>query len=763
MVKSKLNKDINYHEYSHLEEEDFNYNTPLFEVQLLRDPQKVVIGLGQLNYHFAKRYSVVYAPIYLFNVDMEFMKQIGVYEMPSNQIKMDESGDLDIHKLAPLLYVFVNTELLRKSRAKGGIIAATPTPTATDIKKKATEVNEIKKSLGKPIASASADASIDADGDSSSDDSDATDADTLFGLDAKQKHLLSGASILPLQTKEQSELERRQYKPNPTADLWIQKYLRNKYFNFIDNEGGSDGFFAVIRDALLTQGRTTTILELRKQMSEEVTDEVFRAYREKFAMYHALIRTETRETKELVNNYNDMKRRISSIHDRAQQQLMIAGAKKLVVDHNLKHDEMKYTKLLAGAYDYMREVRSTEQLKERMMTSIYWPDAWAVDTMERVLNMKFIMFSRDAYEADDIDNVLLCDNGGGGGDQRKCQVFEPTAYILISRGISLTNASSAVGGGGGGGGKHARGRSHSRSRSRSPTHRHIIPDSKSINYTLITYKTHGVLAFSELPYDIKLLVTTKCLENQTCGYSAIPQFKLFQRELGIRVDEIPNESLDDLLEEVHTGATGASGRNGAHLYTTDIVFQFYAKSNPNALPGCGPGEKIPETEKIHFHKLATFENWRRKLSNFWNEPFMLDGHTWQSVEHYYQGSKFKNNNREFYLKFSLDSRSELASDPIIAKAAGSKSGKLKNAQNAHNAVIRPSRITIDPDFFNHGRSEREMENAMVAKFSQNKGLKDLLLATRNAKLVHYQRGARPEVYQNLMRVRHKLRTGANTH
>ena len=761
MVKSKLNKDINYHEYSHLEEEDFNYNTPLFEVQLLRDPQKVVIGLGQLNYHFAKRYSVVYAPIYLFNVDMEFMKQIGVYEMPSNQIKMDESGDLDIHKLAPLLYVFVNTELLRKSRAKGGIIAATAT--ATDIKKKATEVNEIKKSLGKPIASASADASIDADGDSSSDDSDATDADTLFGLDAKQKHLLSGASILPLQTKEQSELERRQYKPNPTADLWIQKYLRNKYFNFIDNEGGSDGFFAVIRDALLTQGRTTTILELRKQMSEEVTDEVFRAYREKFAMYHALIRTETRETKELVNNYNDMKRRISSIHDRAQQQLMIAGAKKLVVEHNLKHDEMKYTKLLAGAYDYMREVRSTEQLKERMMTSIYWPDAWAVDTMERVLNMKFIMFSRDAYEADDIDNVLLCDNGGGGGDQRKCQVFEPTAYILISRGISLTNASSAVGGGGGGGGKHARGRSHSRSRSRSPTHRHIIPDSKSINYTLITYKTHGVLAFSELPYDIKLLVTTKCLENQTCGYSAIPQFKLFQRELGIRVDEIPNESLDDLLEEVHTGATGASGRNGAHLYTTDIVFQFYAKSNPNALPGCGPGEKIPETEKIHFHKLATFENWRRKLSNFWNEPFMLDGHTWQSVEHYYQGSKFKNNNREFYLKFSLDSRSELASDPIIAKAAGSKSGKLKNAQNAHNAVIRPSRITIDPDFFNHGRSEREMENAMVAKFSQNKGLKDLLLATRNAKLVHYQRGARPEVYQNLMRVRHKLRTGANTH
>ena len=751
MVKSKLNTNINYHEYSHLEEEDFNYNTPLFQVQLLRDPQKVIIGLGQLNYHFAKRYNVVYAPIYLFNTEMEFMKQIGVYEMPSTHVKMDESGDLDIHKLVPLLYGFVNTELLRKSRAKKGDFTAANA--AVDPKKRATEVNEIKKSLGKPPQAPPAATNADGDDASSSSDDDGGDEtaeyDATFGLDARQKHLLSGASILPLQTKEQSEMERRQYKPNSATDLWIQKYLRNKYFNFIDNEGASDAFFAVIRDALLTQGRTTTILELRKQLSDEVTDEVFRGYREKFAMYHALTRTQTRETKELVNNYNDLKRRISAIHDRAQQQLMIAGTKKLVIEHNLKHDEMKYTKLLSSQYDYMREVRSTQQLKERMMTSLYWPDAWAIATMERVLNMKFVLFSRDAYEAGDIDNVLQCDNGagnaddggggGGGGidaDIRKRGVFEPTAYILVGKGASLSSATATATGG--------------RARSRSP--RSGIRDSKATTYNLITYKTHGVLAFSELPYDIKLLITTKCLETQSGAFCLIPQFKLFQRELGIRADEIPNESLDDLLEEIHTN--GARGeRNAANLYTPDIVFQFYAKSNPNALPGMGAGERIPETEKIHFHKLATFENWRRKLSNFWNEPFMLDGHTWQSVEHYYQGSKFKNNNREFYLKFSLDSRSELSADPVLAKAAGSKSGKL----NA-TTIIRPSRITIDPDFFNHGRSDREMESAMFAKFSQNQNLKDMLLATRNAKLVQYQRGARPEVYQHMMRVRHKLRT-----
>jgi predicted NAD-dependent protein-ADP-ribosyltransferase YbiA (DUF1768 family) len=756
MVKSKLNSNINYHEYSHLEEEDFNYNTPLFQVQLLRDPQTVVIGIGQLNYHFSKRYNVVYAPIYLFNVDMEFMKQIGVYEMPSGQVKMDESGDLDVKRLSPLLYGFVNNELLRKSRAKSGIIEASVIASnKNDPKKRMAEINEIKKSLGKepvkPASSAESTIVPTNENDVAGDDTDSDNetgtasAPTLFGLDARQKHLLSGASILPLQTKEQSELERKQYKPNPTTDLWIQQYLRNKYFNFIDNEGGSDALFAVIRDALLTQGRSTTILDLRKQLAEEVTDEVFRAYREKFAMYHNLSKTQFRETKELVNNYNDIKRRISAVHDRAQQQLMIANAKKLVIEHNQKHDEMKYTKLLAGNYDYMRDVRSLEQLKERMMTSIYWPDGWAIAVLERILNMKFILFSRDAYDSGDIDHVLQCNNGVSVDESidpaiRKRGVFEPTAYILIGKTGSNPTASYSGGSGGRGIGAGMR----------SPRNRHSLL-SKSATYQLITYKTHGVLSFSELPYDIKLLVTTKCLETQSGAFCLIPQFKLFQRELGIRVDNIPNESLDDLIEEV------SGTRNAANLYTPDIVFQFYSNSNPNVLPGSGAGEKIPETEKIHFHRLATFDNWRRKLSNTWNEPFMLDNHTWQSVEHYYQASKFKNNNREFYLKFSLDSRTQLSSDPILAKAAGSKSGKLN-----HNTIIRPSRISIDPDFFNHGRSEREMENATFAKFSQNKNLKDLLLATRNAKLVHYVRGAPPEIYHHLMRVRHKLRTGSST-
>ena len=741
MVKSKLSSDVNYHEYSHLEEEDFNYNTPLYNVKIIGIT--VIVGVGQLNYKFSKKSNIVYIPIYLFNAEYEFVKQIGVYEMHTDNVKMDHTGDIDINNLKPLLYGFVTRETLHKSLVKvkdnnyktsvissGNNITSNSNSNSNSSKSKEVEMqkalNEIKKSLGKTSTDTVHSESADADADSGSD-SDTTDADMLFGIDAKQKHALSGATILPLQTKDQSELERKQYKFN-SKDIWIQKYMRNKYFSLMENEGGSDSLYAVIRDALLTQGRSVTIHELRKQLADEVTDDVFKKYREKYALYHGILKTQNSESKEKIDQYNDYKRRISSIHDRPQQQLMIAGAKKLAIEHNLKLDEIKYTKLLSSQYDYMKEVRNTEQLKERMQTSLYWPDTWAIATMERVLNMKFVFFSSRAYNAGDIENVIQC-----GGVETidplilKKSLFEPTAYIMIDKGgIVLTSASAS-------------------GKSSNATGKDL--------YKLMTYKTHGVFAFSEMPYDVKLLITTKCLESQSGSFCLIPQFKLFQKELGIRVESrMSSQSIDDILEEVHMDTNGSSSRSGSHLYSPDIVFQFYNKSDPIPLPGTGSGEKIPEEDKIHFQKLATFDNWRRKLSNFWQEPFIHDNHTWQSVEHYYQGSKFKNNNREFYLKFSLDSRSELASDPVIAKAAGSKNGKL------NNAIIRPSRITFDPDFFSHGRGEREMEDALYAKFYQNKNLTDILLATRNAKLVQYQRGSLPIVSHHLMRVRHKLRT-----
>jgi predicted NAD-dependent protein-ADP-ribosyltransferase YbiA (DUF1768 family) len=742
MVVSRLDSSISYPEYAHIEEDDISYNAPLFEVNIIG--VNVIISLGKVKYQYAKTNNIVYIPMYVMNTSDEVYKKIGIIEMRTSNVIMDDDGDVDLMSstFQPLLFSNVTKELLHKSlidpntKSRKDAVAAKEDQGDEDDAKKGEDAKKREdEKKGEDAKKGEDDEDDDDDAKKGEDeeqeedeDEDEEDVETIIELDSE-------IAPLPLQTRDQSELERKQYSPQE-GDLWIQKYMRNKYFSIIDNEGSSDGLFAVIRDGLLTHGKKTTVLELRKQLADEVTDDIFQTYRENYIMYQNTVKTQMSELKDLTERHNSLKERIKNVHDRAQQQLMIIEGKKISAEHTAKKREVAFTKQIYGELDFMTNIKTLEQCKKVIQTSIYWPDKWAVATMERILNMKFIMLSSSAYKSGDIENVVIC----GGDDMIDPSIglskrFEPNSYIIVEVDGSIGHLSVI------------HGNSSTVSERTGETVSGGAPTMRTArtHYRLITYKAHGLLSFSEIPYDIKLLITSKCLETQAGAFCMIPQFKLFQKELGIQV--VDPVSIDDIIEEMPTNRV--SGEVSG-LYNPDIVFQFYDKSDSSPLPGNGSGEKIPLDEKKNFERLSSTKDWRKMLSNFWAAPFTLDGHTWQTVEHYYQGSKYKNNNKEFYLKFSLDSRSEIASDPVLAKAAGGKTGKLKGA------LLRPRNVVVDPDFFG-GRNEREMEAAMYAKFSQNRVLQVVLLATRNAKLVHYVRGAPPVVFNHLMRVRHRLR------
>mgnify|MGYP006443627817 CR=1 FL=1 len=69
---------------------------------------------------------------------------------------------------------------------------------------------------------------------------------------------------------------------------------------------------------------------------------------------------------------------------------------------------------------------------------------------------------------------------------------------------------------------------------------------------------------------------------------------------------------------------------------------------------------------------------------------------------------------------------------------------------------RDKKIIMDDDFFKDGKNQRVMEDGQRAKYLQNEHAKNVLLATKDAKLQHHVRGSPPIVFYDTMRVREKL-------
>jgi hypothetical protein len=96
---------------------------------------------------------------------------------------------------------------------------------------------------------------------------------------------------------------------------------------------------------------------------------------------------------------------------------------------------------------------------------------------------------------------------------------------------------------------------------------------------------------------------------------------------------------------------------------------------------------------------------------------------------------------------------------VLAHAAGSKSGKIKNKLDKTYTVFRDNKkIVIDPDFYGPRRLE-ERRKALYAKFSQNEDLKNVLLNTNRAKLMMYVSKNPAVVDTELMIVRKDLADG----
>ena len=703
MVLSKISDDVSYPELKSVDASDLKKEVnSLYQLEI-KDVD-VMIAVGNAKNTFEEK-NILYFPIYLVKKNNNVV-QIGLYEIEASDYMnyLDEYNNLDVEKLNdPLIYKFATKDFLEKLRQLPDM-PLVRNETRGKEREEELEEGEIVESddedengMGNKIPA---------------DRNDLDDMDILESHEIPKERedifiLTRGVPIPPSlkeETREKAKDIREKYKlknkDNP-SDNWIQKFMENNYYSITDNEGGGDCLFATIRDAFSSIAQQTSVNKLRKKLSDEANDTIFMNYKEHFDMYNQALIEETNKIKESEIVYNKFKEQFSNTLDREQKKFITEEAKKVKANHDKMVEEKKITVQILNEFKFMKGIDTLDKFKKKIRTCQFWAETWAISTLERLLNIKFIMLSQEAYKSGDKKNVLLCGQLNDDYLQNK-GIFTPEFYIML--------------------------------------------DYTGSHYKLVGYKNKMIFKFKEIPYDIKKKIVDKCLEKNAGPFALIPDFQKFKSLLLSQKKETPEIEVNDYDELSEARLRG--------YYDDNIVFSFYSNSFNKPLPGKGAGEIIPNDKLKDFVELAGIADWRKKLDNSWIQEFTIDNHKWASVEHFYQGSKFKKTHPEFYLSFSLDSGTDLSKNAEMAKAAGSKSGKYKGE------LLRPKEVTIDPDFYGK-RNKQELYDAQFAKFTQNEELKKLLISTKDAKLTYNRKGSQPVVYDDLMIIRNKIKTSEN--
>lgn len=642
MVSSKLDDSVIYEELKIVDPEDIKKEADLYEIEL--NGLDIIIATGNAKNTFSDK-NIVYFPIYLVKSDKSIL-QIGVYELFATDMAnyVDKDSNLEVEKMdEPLIYSFVTEKLLENVRLTQHVSA--------EEEEVSSEIPEFRRDI----------------------------------------FLKTEGIPMPPRLKEENKAEakkqRDKYKKN-SDETWVETFLNNQNYYIVDNEGGGDCLFATVRDAFSQIGEQTTVQKLRQKLAKEANEELFMNYKQQYEDAKLSIVKDTENVKRLEIEYEKFQRLFGETLDRNEKKQYIDAAKRIRDQRDIVINEKRTSQQIADEYRFMKNVDTLEKFKKKITTCEFWGETWALSTLERILKIKFILLSHEAWKENDINNILVCGQLNDKILEQQGE-FKPDYYLLL--------------------------------------------DFNGYHYKLVGYKKKQIFTFPELPYDIKKEVSEKCMEKNAGVFSLIPDFVKFNSENTVHK---PVSNFDELSEAKIRG-----------LYDDDLQFIFY-KASADKVPGKGANEKVPKELMREFSQLASIKGWRKKLDNSWLSPFNFDSHTWNSVEHYYQASKFRDS-PEFYLSFTNESGTKLSKDPEMAKAATSTSGKFKGE------LIRPKEITMDSDL-NGKRKQKALYDAIEAKFTQNEEMKRVLIETKNAKLSHYKKSKDPELAETLMIVREKL-------
>ena len=282
MVLSRINKNISYPEIKSVDPSDLKQESNLYQIEILE--VEVIVAVGNAKNTFESE-NIIYFPIYLVKKNNKVV-QIGLYEIKNDNFisYLDENNSIDVEKLGePLIYHFVTKDMLLSLRLKP----------EKELDSESDESEEEEKGQK---------------GYNDNEERRKKSNQELYEIPEERKDIfiltkgIAIPNLLREETKKESKDIKEKYKDTQT-DIWIQKFMKNKYYGIVDNEGGGDCLFATIRDAFSSIGQQTSVNKIRNKLAQEANETIFLNYKEQYDMYNTAIISDTNKIKELEAEY----------------------------------------------------------------------------------------------------------------------------------------------------------------------------------------------------------------------------------------------------------------------------------------------------------------------------------------------------------------------------------------------------------------------------------------------------------------------------
>ena len=496
MLQSVLDDAIEYIEDKDIEELDKGKQVSLYEMEIFGI--KLVLTIGNINNEHKSK-NILYTPVYLI-VSKDTIEKIGYYEFYSSELSsiLDEDGDLDLSSIeGPLLFDYVDSDYIINTMNRSTFLREFTleeesylNELAGDRDEEGGESKELKPE------------DVDDGNDEEEVLDDIEQVDNIEKLlkenETKfKKPILLKYKIMYLKDKKSSVIT--------SSSNWLQKHFKNKEYGIVDVEMNGDCFFATVREALKGIKINISAETLRNILSKKMKEENFLTYKENYDGFNQELLNLTKEKEELLKRNKLIKKQYTEYGQKAKQfkleknrEEMMAAIKeqKRIKQENASikgrfeqlEVELKRAVINLNEFKFMKNINNIEEFREAIKKKTYWADSSAIHHLEEILNVKFVLLSKDNYDKGNYNNIVMC------GDMISETILKRGAY--------------------------------------KPKY-YIIATYSGDHYELVTYKNKKIFSFYEIPYDILLNIKRTCSSENVSKkdrktlYHYIPIFASF--------------------------------------------------------------------------------------------------------------------------------------------------------------------------------------------------------------------------------------------